>query len=66
MNDLHYGEGYTYAHDTEEKIAAMTCLPESLKDRRYYLPTEEGAEGAFKNRLERSRSFRLGVLRDTQ
>ncbi|MDE6925661.1 MAG: replication-associated recombination protein A [Acetatifactor sp.] len=60
MDDLHYGEGYVYAHDTEEKIAHMTCLPESLKDRRYYLPTEEGGEAVWKERLERSRSFRLG------
>ena len=60
MSDLHYGEGYTYAHDTEEKIARMTCLPEGLKDRRYYLPTEEGAEREWKKRLEKSREFRLG------
>ena len=60
MEELRYGEGYTYAHDTQEKIARMTCLPESLKDRRYYLPTEEGGEGIFKERLERSRRFRLG------
>lgn len=66
MSDLHYGEGYTYAHDTEEKIAAMTCLPESLKDRRYYLPTEEGAERTLKERLQRSRSFRLNEPRDAQ
>lgn len=59
MDDLHYGEGYIYAHDTEERMARMTCLPESLKDRSYYLPTEEGAEKEFKERLERSRSFRL-------
>ena len=59
MDDLHYGEGYIYAHDTEERMARMTCLPESLKDRRYYLPTEEGAEKGFKERLERSRAFRL-------
>lgn len=59
MDDLHYGKGYIYAHDTEEKIAHMTCLPESLKDRRYYLPTEEGAEAVFKERLEQSRAFRL-------
>ncbi len=59
MEDLHYGEGYIYAHNTEKKIAHMTCLPESLKDRRYYLPTEEGAEGVMKERLERSRAFRL-------
>jgi len=60
MEELHYGEGYTYAHDTEEKIARMTCLPDSLKDRRYYLPTEEGSEGIMKERLEHSRAFRLG------
>lgn len=60
MEELHYGEGYVYAHNTEEKIARMTCLPDSLKDRRYYLPTEEGAEGIMKERLEYSRAFRLG------
>jgi len=60
MSDLHYGDGYIYAHDTEEKIALMTCLPDSLKDRQYYLPTEEGSEGSFKERLEHSRAFRLG------
>lgn len=60
MDDLHYGEGYVYAHDTEERMARMTCLPEGLKDRRYYLPTDEGAEKDFKERLERSRAFREG------
>ena len=60
MEELHYGEGYIYAHDTDEKIARMTCLPESLKDRRYYLPTEEGAEKVWKERLEHSRAFLKG------
>ncbi len=60
MADLHYGEGYIYAHDTKERIARMTCLPESLKDRRYYLPTEEGEETTFRERLDKSRAFRLG------
>ena len=60
MEDLHYGEGYVYAHSTEKKIAKMSCLPDSLKDKRYYLPTEEGAEKTFKERLERSRDFRFG------
>lgn len=59
MNDLHYGEGYVYAHDTKEKMAHMTCLPESLKEKRYYLPTGEGNEGIFKERLQKSRAFRL-------
>jgi len=58
MEELHYGEGYVYAHDTAEKIARMNCLPESLKDRRYYLPTDEGAEGFFRERLEKCREFR--------
>ncbi|MCH5275762.1 MAG: replication-associated recombination protein A [Lachnospiraceae bacterium] len=59
MGELHYGEGYVYAHDTEEKMARMTCLPENLKDRRYYRPTREGSESVFKERLEQSRRFRL-------
>ena len=59
MEDLHYGEGYVYAHDTQEKMAHMTCLPEDLKDRRYYRPTEEGVESVQKQRLEQSRAFRL-------
>lgn len=59
MNDLHYGEGYVYAHNTKEKMAHMTCLPESLKEKRYYLPTGEGNEGIFKERLQKSRAFRL-------
>ena len=59
MDELHYGEGYVYAHDTEEKIARMTCLPESLKDRQYYQPGTQGLENIYKERLQKSREFRL-------
>lgn len=59
MEALHYGDGYLYAHDTEEKIARMSCLPDSLNDRQYYFPTTEGNEGIFKERQEKSRAFRL-------
>ena len=52
MKDLHYGEGYIYAHDTEEKLSRMQCLPDSLAGRRYYEPTEQGAEARVKKRLE--------------
>jgi len=52
MKELDYGKGYIYAHDTREKLSKMKCLPESLADRRYYLPTEEGGEKAVKERLE--------------
>lgn len=60
MGELHYGEGYIYAHDTEEKIAHMTCLPESLKERKYYHPTEEGEEMTYKKRLAEIDAFRKG------
>lgn len=52
MKDLNYGKGYIYAHDTEDKIGNMECLPESLKGRRYYIPTESGTETKQKKRLE--------------
>lgn len=52
LKELHYGEGYIYAHDTKEKISAMQCLPDALADRRYYLPGEQGAEKTVKERLE--------------
>ena len=58
MKELHYGEGYQYAHQTEEKIAAMQCMPDSQKDRRYYVPTEEGNEKAAKKRLEEVKAWR--------
>ncbi len=51
MQELHYGEGYQYAHDTEEKLTAMQCLPDSLKDRKYYRPTDQGSEGRVRERL---------------
>lgn len=58
MKELDYGKGYIYAHDTEEKLSAMQCLPDSLLDREYYRPTEEGREGAFKERLEEIKAWK--------
>lgn len=52
MKELDYGKGYIYAHDTEEKLTRMQCLPEALADRRYYLPGTQGQEGQIKERLE--------------
>ncbi len=51
MKELDYGKGYQYAHDTEEKLTKMTCLPDSLIGTRYYRPTEQGKEKAVKERL---------------
>lgn len=52
MKELDYGVGYQYAHDTEEKLTRMECLPESLKGREYYKPGVQGAEKQVKERLE--------------
>ena len=52
MKDLEYGKGYQYAHDTEDKLTTMDCLPESLLGRSYYNPTTQGNEYKFKDRLE--------------
>lgn len=51
MKDLHYGEGYIYAHDTEEKLSRMECLPKALAGRRYYHPTDEGQERHVREKL---------------
>ncbi len=48
MNDLGYGKDYMYAHDYEGHITAMQCLPDSLKDRHYYNPSDQGVEKRVK------------------
>lgn len=52
MEDLDYGKGYQYAHDSKDKVSNMECLPENLKDRKYYEPTNQGLEKSIKERLE--------------
>jgi putative ATPase len=52
MKGLGYGKDYQYAHDTKDKVAAMQCLPDSLRDRVYYRPTNEGVEKRIRERLE--------------
>jgi len=58
MKAFGYGEGYQYAHSLEAKVADMQCLPDNLKDRVYYHPTEEGIEKRFKVRLEEIKKAR--------
>lgn len=58
MKELDYGKGYQYAHDTEEKLTHMECMPESLKDRKYYHPTDQGEEAQTKERLEEIEEWR--------
>jgi putative ATPase len=58
MKDLHYGKGYQYAHDTQDKLTNMQCLPDNLLDREYYQPTEQGIEGRYKTRLEQIKAWK--------
>jgi putative ATPase len=52
MKSLDYGKGYQYAHDDPDGVADMDCLPEGLRGRRFYTPTERGFEKEIKRRLE--------------
>lgn len=58
MKELNYGKGYEYAHDTQDKLTTMQCLPDSLEGRTYYQPTEQGLEGRFKERLEKIKQWK--------
>ncbi len=55
MRNVGYGKGYQYAHDSEEKLTDMTCLPGSLIGRTYYTPTDQGFEARIRQRLEEIR-----------
>ena len=58
MAELHYGEGYQYAHDAQDKLTSMQCLPDSLRGRVYYEPTTQGLEAKFKARLEEIKAWK--------
>jgi putative ATPase len=58
MGNLGYGKGYQYAHDAEEKVTDMTCLPESLAGRTYYKPTDQGFEARIRQRMEEIRRIK--------
>ena len=58
MKELDYGKGYKYAHDYEDKLTDMQCLPDSLIGREYYKPTEQGVEKKFKERLREIKEWK--------
>lgn len=58
MKELHYGEGYEYAHDTEDKLTLMECLPDSLQGRQYYIPTTQGNEAKVKDWMDKISAWR--------
>ena len=58
MKDLEYGRGYEYAHDTQEKLTHMQCMPESLSHREYYYPTVQGEEEEISGRLKKIKEWK--------
>ena len=58
MKNVGYGKGYQYAHDYEEKVTNMSCLPENLAGRTYYQPTDQGFEQRIRQRLEDIRKIK--------
>jgi len=64
MKELEYGKGYRYAHDEVGRVADMDCLPDSLRGRSYYQPTQEGREKQLAKRMEEIRHVRTRKLGD--
>jgi putative ATPase len=60
MKGLGYARGYQYAHDLENKVADMQCLPDNLREREYYAPTNEGVERRIRERLDEIKRLRGG------
>lgn len=58
MEELDYGRGYQYAHDTKEKLTNMQCMPDSLIGREYYRPTKQGQEIKYGERLAEIKDFK--------
>ena len=58
MKELGYGDGYEYAHDVEQGVADMECLPDNLRGRQFYQPRGQGKEKAFAQRLEEIKKIR--------
>src|ERR1700756_650963 len=58
MKNIGYGQGYKYAHNFDDKVTDMTCLPDNLADRTYYKPTDQGFEQRLRQRLDEIRKIR--------
>jgi putative ATPase len=64
MKELGYGNGYKYPHDYSNAIVGQSYLPEKLKGRKYYLPTERGFEKILKERLAKIAEYKSKLPKD--
>ena len=58
MKNIGYGQGYQYAHNFDDKVTDMTCLPDNLAGRTYYTPTDQGFEQRLRQRLDEIRKIK--------
>jgi putative ATPase len=58
MKEVGYGEGYKYSHNFTDHIADMECLPDNLSGKHYYIPSEQGLEKKYKERLDAILDFK--------
>jgi putative ATPase len=61
MRNIGYGQGYKYAHELENRVADMQCLPDNLRERQYYFPTSEGIERRIRERLEEIKRLKTAL-----
>jgi putative ATPase len=64
MKNIGYGEGYEYAHDFDDKVTEMQCLPNNLQGRQYYRPTDQGFEARLRMRLAEIGKLKKKVASD--
>ena len=58
MKNIGYAQGYKYAHNFEDKVTDMTCLPDNLSSRQYYKPTDQGFEARLRTRMDEIRKIK--------
>src|SRR5882757_5318270 len=66
MKNIGYAQGYKYAHNFEDKVTDMTCLPDNLSSRTYYKPTDQGFEARLRTRMDEIRKIRSKATGSTR
>jgi putative ATPase len=70
MRGIGYGRGYEHAHQFEDAVVGMECLPESLRDRKYYVSSGRGMEARIAERMreieEKKRKLKTQKPRDQE
>ena len=66
MKNIGYSQGYKYAHNFDDKVTDMTCLPDNLSSRQYYKPTDQGFEARLRTRMDEIRKIKSKATGSTR